>query len=150
MPDDDLLRLIALDTEDLAILSAHVQDAVLKVKDVYWLPSDRHFVVIMNRFVWEAQTLASWRRREYTRRRSALHFARVTKVQATGVGRGNPDAVLDLLAVRFEPGESPSGEVVLDFAGGAAIRLSVEVLEAELTDLGPAWSTPHAPRHVLA
>jgi Protein of unknown function (DUF2948) len=150
MPDDDLLRLIALDAEDLAILSAHVQDAVLKVKDIVWLSGDRHFVVGMNRFVWEMTAPGSWRKRDYQRRRSALHLARVEKVQSTGIDRERPDQVLELLAVRFEPGESPSGEVVLDFAGGAAIRLSVEVLEAQLTDLGPAWSTPHAPRHVLA
>jgi Protein of unknown function (DUF2948) len=149
MPDDDLLRLIALDTEDLAILSAHLQDAVLKVKDIHWLPGDRHFVLLMNRFVWEAAG-ASGRKREYMRRRSALHFARVTKVQSSGIGRQQGDAVLNLLAVTFEPGESPSGDIVLEFAGGATIRLSVEVLEAELTDLGPAWSTPHAPRHMLA
>ncbi len=148
MPDDDLLRIIALDSEDLAILSAHVQDAVLKVKDVHWLSSDRHFVIVMNRFVWE--TAAPRRKRDYIRRRSALHFARVTKVRSTGIVRTRPDTVLNLLAVRFEPGEEPSGEVVLEFAGGGAIRLFVEVLEAELTDLGPSWSTPHAPRHILA
>ena len=150
MPDDERLRIIALDVEDLAILSAHVQDAVAKVKDIHWLAKDGHFVVAMNRFVWEAAAIGSWRKREYLRRRSALHLARVGNVQSTGIDRNRQDTVLNLLAVRFEPGESPSGEVVLDFAGGAAIRLSVEVLEAELTDLGPAWSTPHSPRHVIA
>jgi Protein of unknown function (DUF2948) len=150
MPDDDLLRLIALDTEDLAILSAYVQDAVLKVKDIHWLASDRHFVLVMNRFAWEAASGHSRRSRDYMRRRTALHFARVQSVQSTGISRDRPDAVLNLLAVQFEPGESPSGEIMLEFAGGAAIRLSVEVLEAELTDLGPAWSTPHAPRHITA
>lgn len=148
MPEDDLLRLIALDSEDLAILSAHVQDAVLKVKDIHWLSSDHHFVMVMNRFVWEAT--APRRKRDYMRRRSALHFARVTKVRSTGIVRTRPDTVLNLLAVRFEPGEGPSDVVVLEFAGGGAIRLFVEVLEAELTDLGPSWSTPHAPRHILA
>lgn len=150
MLDDERLRIIALDAEDLAILSAHAQDAVLKVKDIHWLSGDRHFVLAMNRFVWEGSAVASWRKREYVRRRAALHLARVAKVQSTGIGRDQPEAVLNLLAIRFEPGESPSGEVVLEFAGGAAIRLFVEVLEAELTDLGSAWSTPHAPRHVLA
>jgi hypothetical protein len=150
MPDDERLRIIALDAEDLAILSAHVQDAVLKVKDIRWLPKDGHFVMAMNRFVWEAAAVATWRKREYMRRRAALHLARVTKVQSIGIDRDKPETVLNLLAVRFEPGESPSGDVVLEFAGGAAIRLAAEVLEAELTDLGPAWSTPHAPRHVIA
>jgi hypothetical protein len=150
MPDDERLRIIALDAEDLAILSAHVQDAVLKVKDIRWLPKDGHFVMAMNRFVWEAAAVATWRKREYMRRRAVLHLARVIKVQSIGIDRDKPETVLNLLAVRFEPGESPSGDVVLEFAGGAAIRLAAEVLEAELTDLGPAWSTPHAPRHVIA
>lgn len=150
MPDDDLLRLIALDAEDLAVLSAHVQDAVLKVKDIHWLSADGHFVLALNRFVWEAAKTGGWQKRDYQRRRAALHFARVSKVQATGIDRGRPEDVLDLLAVRFEPAASPSGEIVLDFAAGAGIRLEAEVLEAELRDLGPAWSTPYAPRHIVA
>lgn len=148
MPDDDLLRLIALDTEDLAVLSAHVQDAVLRVKDINWLPREGHFVLGMNRFVWEVASGGSWRKRDYLRRRSALHFARVAGVQSVGIDRRAIDAVLELLALRFEPLNAPSGDVMLDFAGGATIRLAVEVLEVELTDLGPAWSTPLAPRHL--
>ena len=149
MPDDDLLRLIALDTEDLAILSTHVQDAILRVADINWLPRERHFVLAMNRFVWEASVGGSRRRRrDYQRRRAVLHFARVEKVQSVGIDRDATGAVLDLLTVHFEPGNAPSGDVVLYFAGGATIRLTVEVLEVELTDLGPAWSTPLAPRHL--
>jgi hypothetical protein len=146
MPDDDLLRLVALDEEDLAVLSAHVQDAVLKVRDIRWLPEDGHLVIAMNRFAWEQEARARTR----SRRRAALHLARVRKVQSTGIDRADGDAVLNLLAVRFEAGDSPSGHVVLDFAGGGTLRLAVEVLEAQLTDLGPAWSTEHAPRHVLS
>lgn len=150
MPDDDLLRLIALDADDLAILSAHVQDAIVRVKDINWLPREGHFVLGMNRFVWGAVAGGSWRKRDYQRRRSALHFARVGRVQSVGIDRKAMDLVLDLLTVTFEPSDAPSGEVVLYFAGGPTIRLSVEVLEAELTDLGPAWSTPLAPRHPAA
>lgn len=149
MTNDDLLRLVALDTEDLAILSAHVQDAVLRLGDINWLPREGHFVLAVNRFAWEIAAEGTWRKRDYQRRRSALHLARVEKVQSVGIDRGAKEAVLNLLAIRFEPRNPPSGDVVLDFAGGAAIRLAVEVLEVQLTDLGPAWSTPHAPRHVL-
>ncbi len=107
MPDDDLLRLVALDAEDLAILSAHVQDAVLKVKDIRWLSGDKHFVVGMNRFVWETAPSGSWRKRDYQRRRATLHLARVEKVQSTGIARDRPEEVLELLAVRFEPTRAP-------------------------------------------
>jgi hypothetical protein len=144
---EGLLRLIALDEDDLAVLSAHVQDAVLRVGDVTWLPKEGRFLVMMNRFAWEAEGKGSRRRREHQRRRSCLLFARVAAVQSIGIDRSAADDALELLAVRFEAGESPSGDVVLDFAGGAAIRLAAECLEAQLADLGPTWSTPHAPRH---
>lgn len=150
MSDNERLRLIALDADDLAIMSAHVQDAVLKVKDITWLPREKRLVMAMNRFVWEAVDKTAKRKRDYVRRRAALHFDRVEAVQSSGVDRKADDAVLDLLAIRFEPHNAPSGDVLLDFAGGATIRLSVECLEAQLADLGPAWSTAYAPRHNLA
>lgn len=147
-PDAELLRLVALDLDDLQILSAHCQDAVLKVGDLRWLPAERRFVLTMNRFVWEAAN-SGWRKREYQRRRSALHFDRVESVRSTGVDRDADDAVLELLAISFESGDLPSGDVVLSFAGGGTIRLGVECLEAQLADLGPAWATALAPRHIL-
>jgi Protein of unknown function (DUF2948) len=149
MTADDRLRLIALDTEDLAILSAHVQDAVLKIGEMSWIREEKRFVLAMNRFAWE-HVGKGGRRREYQRRRSALHFERVEAVKSTGLDRDAKEAVLELLAIRFEPRENPSGDVLLDFAGGATLRLSVECLEAQLADLGPAWSTPLLPRHSLA
>ena len=150
MTDDNRLRLIALDNEDLAVLSAHVQDAVLKVGEMSWLADEKRFVLAMNRFAWEHAAKGPRRRRDYQRRRAALHFDRVEAVKSCGFDRDAKETVLELLAIRFEPRESPSGDVLLDFAGGAGIRLSVECLEAQLTDLGPAWSTPLLPRHAVA
>ena len=149
MTGDDRLRLIALDADDLAIVSALVQDAVLKVGEISWMPRQQRFALAMNRFAWEAPRLPG-RRREYQRRRAVLHFERVGSARSTGLDPGAADTVLELLAVRFEPQENPSGHVLLDFAGGATISLSVECLEAQLADLGPAWSTPHAPQHSQA
>jgi hypothetical protein len=149
MPDDERLRLIALDAEDLAVVSAHAQDAVLKVEDISWLPKEKRFVIAMNRFAWEETSKRRRRGREHQRRRAALYFARVNRVKSAGIDRSAAGQVLSLLAVRFESEDEPSGEIVLDFAGGGAIRLAVECVEAQLTDLGPAWSAPHAPRHIL-
>lgn len=148
MTGDDRLRLIALDDEDLAILSAHVQDAVLKVGEMSWMPAEKRFVMPMNRFAWEQERKS--RRREHQRRRAALHFARVENIRSTGFDREAKEQVLELLAVRFQPVDLPSGDILLDFAGGATVALRVECLEAQLADLGPAWSTPLAPRHSLA
>lgn len=143
----DRLRLLALDAEDLAVVSAHVQDAVLHVGDVLWLPSEKRFVVSMNRFAWEARPERRFFSSRYERRRAVLHFDRVLAAASSGVETARRDAVLALLAVTFEPGDAPSGHVLLAFAGGATIRLSVECIEASLADLGPAWATAHAPRH---
>lgn len=147
MPADERLRLIALDAEDLAIVSAHLQDAVTKVGDCTWLPSEKRFVMAMNRFVWENARAGWFRRGEHERRRSALHFERVEAVQRSGLDQHRLDQVLSLLAIRFDPRDAPGGDVTITFAGDATIRLVVECLEAQLTDLGPAWSTPHLPRH---
>lgn len=146
MTGDDRLRLIALDIDDLAIVSALVQDAVLKAGDLRWEPRQHRFALAMNRLAWEAPQQPG-PRREHQRRRAAMHFERVLSVRSTGLDRAATEQVLQLLAVRFEPRDSPSGEVVLDFAGAARIGLTVECLEAQLADLGPAWSTPRAPRH---
>ena len=143
----DRLRLMALDAEDLAVVSAHVQDAVAKVGDLLWLPAERRFVVTMNRFAWETPPVRRYLARHYQRRRAVLHFDRVLRAASCGIDTGRRDAVLSLLAVSFETGEAPSGTIVLAFAGGATIRLAVECIEAQLADLGPAWATAHAPRH---
>lgn len=146
----DSLRLDAVDAVDLAIVSAHCQDAVLRVDDMTFHPAERRFVLAMNRFVWEAvdrRPRFSLRRRDYERRRAALSFARVEGVRRLGLDQRAGSQVLSLLAIRFEAGDAPSGAIELVFAGGSAIRLDVECIEARLADLGAAWSTPARPDH---
>ncbi|MFN3497627.1 MAG: DUF2948 family protein [Pannonibacter indicus] len=142
----DLLKLAALDEEDLAVVSAHVQDAVLSVGDIRYLPKERKVIAAMNRFVWDKAE--DRRARTHERRRSALAFARVTAMRAAHIRQEAKGAILSLLAIRFEPGaEAPSGTVRLEFAGGGTLALDVECIEAQLTDLGAAWATPNKPHH---
>lgn len=147
----DRLRLLAVDSDDLAIVSAHCQDAVVKLKDCRYRAAERQFVVEMNRFVWETAEGVSrfrlFRKAEYERRRSVLHFDQVTGVKHSGLNVTNGDQVLVLLAIRFIENDLPSGAVELVFAGGSAIRLEVEVIEAQLADVGGAWSTDARPDH---
>ena len=142
------LKLIALDADDLAVISAHMQDAVLKVADLAYLPAEKRFAAVGNRFDWaEALKDGKPRGRGYARRQAALRFERVLAAKVQGIDMSRKDAVLSLLAVSFEPGEMPAGSVTLHFADGAAIKLDVECIEAELKDLGPAWSVKSMPRH---
>jgi Protein of unknown function (DUF2948) len=142
------LKLIALDAEDLSVLSANLQDAVLRVGDVAYLPRDKRFAAIANRFDWlQAEGRAKGAAETYERRRSALRFERVLGAQLSGIDPNNKSAVLALLAISFEPAEAPAGNVTLHFADGAAIRLHVECIEAELKDLGPVWQAKSKPSH---
>ena len=144
----DLVKLAALDQDDLAIVSAHVQDAVLLVGDIRFLPQEGKAVFVMNRFVWDIPV--DPRSGAHERRRAALAFSRVSAMKAAGIRQTVKDAVLSLLAVQFhQAGEGPEGEVMLSFSGGGTIALTVECIEAQLTDLGPAWGTAHRPQHPL-
>ena len=139
------LKLLALDGEDLEVLSAHLQDAVLKVSDIHWRSAEKRLVLALNRFVWESAGEMS--RKAFERRRAALHFDRVTRVLANRIPRDDPDAVLELLALRFTETDAPNGVVEAIFAGGGLLRLEVECLEAGLCDLGAAWATENCPKH---
>jgi hypothetical protein len=140
----DPLKLVALDKDDLAIISTHLQDAVVNVGDIVWLRTDKRLVLGLNRFDWEAACCES---PQYQRRRTALRFERVNAVKCRNVKPANKDAVLCLLSVEFLESDAPAGTIVLTFSGGAALRLEVECLEAEIADLGPAWVTTRRPEH---
>lgn len=142
----DHLKFVVLDEEDLEVVSAHLQDAVVKVADVLWRPAENRVVVVLNRFDWEGVQSGS---PEYRRRRSALRFERVLSCKCRSVNPAGKDAILNLLAVEFAETDSPAGAVTLIFSGGAALRLEVECLEAELADLGPSWTTGVCPAHVI-
>ncbi|MFS8148583.1 hypothetical protein ATY78_00360 [Rhizobium sp. R635] len=139
------LKLVALDDEDLAIISAHVQDSVFKVGDIDWSPRDAQFALAANRFVWEG---AERKRKGFERRRAALVFKRVLAVRSLGIDRGKRDEVLSLLALRFEKkGEGPDGTIELSLSGTASIALDVECIEVQMADIGGAWAATSKPRH---
>ncbi len=149
MSEEHLLRLAALDGEDLDVISAHTQDAIVKVSDISWQPAEMRLVVALNRFAWEVGSAGRGRGKMWERRRSVLQFDRVEAVRARGIQPTRGEDVLELLAIRFEESEPPSGTVYLVFAGKAELKFDVEVLEARLTDLGPAWATASLPKHKL-
>lgn len=137
------LKLAAADAEDLQVLSARLQDAVLKLKNVSWQPRKRRFAAVVNRLQWEADG--------QMRVRAGLHFDGVLKVQSHKVKLGADEAVVSLLAVTFTPkgGEDPGGVIELVLAGGGAFRLTVECVDAELADMTSSWTARATPNHEL-
>jgi hypothetical protein len=140
----ELLKLVALDRDDLEVVSTHLQDAVVCVGDVYWRPQEKRLVIGLARFDWENSMAGA---SQFQRRRTALRFDRVNSVKCRNVDCTNKQAMLNLLAVEFEETNTPGGVVTLIFSGGAVARLEVECLECELVDLGPVWATTCCPTH---
>jgi len=127
------LKLIALDADDLAVISARVQDARVQTGDIIWRQGEKRLVLGINRLDPE-QTPAG----ETAPRRviAALRFDRVLSCKSRSIDLEAAETALDLLGIEFHPGEAPGGSVVLMFSDGGALRLDVECLECELADLG--------------
>jgi hypothetical protein len=137
-----MLRLAALDVEDLAVISAHMQDAVLVAGDMTYVAKRKQFALVANRFAWDESD-------EPRRCRTGLHFDRVLAVKTLNMSHIEKDEVLSLLSITFAETDAPAGEVLLSFSEGATVRLSVECLECQMRDLGPAWTAKAVPHHPL-
>ncbi|MCF6328012.1 MAG: DUF2948 family protein [Devosiaceae bacterium] len=143
MPD---LNLLALDEEGLKVISAHAQDAIIRVADMGFAKSDNRFALIMNRFAWEEEKPHS----KGIRRRSAMHFDHVKGVKSTGIDINAREGILNLLMIGFEEESAPEGIVTLSFAGGGTVELKVECLELRLSDLGASWAAKSTPSHKIS
>jgi hypothetical protein len=147
-PCADELKLVALDRDDIEVVSAHVQDALVKVSDMFWQPREHRFVIALNRFDWMSAVEAKPNdKTDYRRCRTALRFERVNACKCRNIDQTAKDARLNLLAVEFSESDTPAGVVSLIFSGGGVIRLDVECLEAELADLGEVSTAAICPDH---
>jgi len=146
------LRLRAEDAEDVIVLAACLQDATLRPSDMTFQPKQRRFVMVLNRFRWEDETRVDARGKlvralPHVRVPAGLHFDGVLKVQSSGIDRGDATP-LELLSIVAEPhGEEPAAVLTLVFAGGGAVRLEVECVDAQMQDLGNPYPVRRAPKH---
>ena len=135
-----MLKLRAQDTDDLSVISAQMQDALIKVSNITYDPKKRLFAMAANRFAWDAQPARE-------RRRSGLHFEHVLRVRRRGFSQSQGSTILSLLAITFTETDAPQGLVELAFSAGHSIQLEVEYLDCAMRDLGPAWPSPSTPAH---
>ncbi len=134
------LRLVAFDQQDLEPISAALQDAVALLGDFEFDRRNKRFTIAFNRFQWEAG-------RRNRRVRTGLQLGSVLAARSRNIRQGAEDAVVNLLTIRFEPAEAPAGEVVLVFSGGGELRLDVECLDVVMADLSGSWRAAGRPRH---
>jgi len=133
------LRLLAEDADDLAVISAALQDAVAKIGDITFDRTARSLTVAVNRYRWE--------KNGGERVRAGLQISSVLAVKARNIRQGAKEAVVDLLDLSFEAGEAPGGAIILTFAGGGDLKLEVECIDAVLADISLSWPTRAKPHH---
>jgi hypothetical protein len=131
------LRLLAEDEHDLRIISAALQDAILRPVDIVWERAARRVTMAVSRFCWECGG---------TRVMAAMQFGDVEAVRSRDLDPAG-ETPLELLAIHFQPGEAPGGEVVLMFAGGGDLAIEVDCVDAVLADLTDRWPAQSAPNH---
>lgn len=135
-----MLKLKALDTDDLQVVSAMMQDALARVGDMSYDAKRRKFAIVSNRFAWDSKAANE-------RRRAGLHFDHVLKAARKGFQQSAPDTILSLLSITFIESKAPSGKIQLTFSAGHSILLDVEYIDCSLRDLGPVWGTENKPKH---
>jgi hypothetical protein len=157
----DKLKLRAEDQEDLQVISAVLQDALVAVGDMTFLKDEHRFVLVANRFCWEdvnSDDLADVVEDEAdedledeekgSRVHCGLCFEAVTGVKVRGIDRHDSGRILELLALTTEADGGPA--VRLIFSGDAEILLRLERIEARMEDLDEHWPTAFRPKHPVA
>lgn len=129
------VRLRAETVEDLAVVSALVQDAVAQTSEISWARRHRRFALLLNRFRWEDAPAAERQRRPFERVQAVLAIDGVLRPQASGFDPADRDLVLELLALDFQPGADGAGTLRLILAGDGEIALDVECLDLTLADV---------------
>lgn len=140
--NSDGLKLKIGDAEDLSVVSAVLQDAVVVLGDMTYLAGEQVFAMVANRFRWEECDDDGLNCASFERVNCAVAFQNVTGVKVRNIDQKDRGRYLDLLAVRTE-----GSEVRLMFAGGAEVRLDVGALEGHIADMGEPWPTPYRPHH---
>ncbi len=139
MTTNGILKLRAQDAEDIQVISAVLQDAIVPVCDMAYQPSEKNFVIVAQRLRREAEEGAC------ERICSALTIKSVTAAKTSNFDPHNHEGMLDLLAVMLEPSRTA---LHLIFAGDARIRLEIAAdWAAALEDFGQPWPAQCTPCH---
>ena len=146
---DRPLRLKALDSDDLAVMSSLTQDGVFPASEMRWDRKARRFALLLNRFRWEDVPNAKIGKRSVERVQSVLSIEDVMSVKSQGVQAGDADTIMSLLSVSFEPSTDGMGSVLLTLSGDGAIAIEVEALEIMLADVTRPYIAPSksVPQH---
>ena len=141
------LKLISKNQEDIKVISAYLQDSIVKVKNMAFLKKNRIFVMILNRFMWEDVEKGFFRKNK--RIKSAVRFEEVIKVKSQNVNQKNKNKSLELLAIKSTKNIDENYNIKIFFSGGSLITMIAENIDVVLNDFGETWNTKHTPVHKI-
>ena len=139
------LKLIARTVEDLRVVSAHLQDAIVNVNDIANLKKNKILLIQLNRFMWEDVEKGLFRKNK--RIRTILKFENVIKVKSRNINLARKDKFLDFLTIETNQMTDNNYEMKILFAGDSILKVTAEVIEVTLDDQGEAWDTKNKPKH---
>ncbi len=139
------LKLIARTTEDLRVISAHLQDSILKTSDIANLKKNKILLMQLNRFMWEDVEKGVFRKNK--RIRTVLKFENILKVASKNVDQKKNDRFLDFLAIETTKMPDKNYEMNLIFSGDVVLKLIAEAIEVTLDDQGSPWESKNKPEH---
>ena len=139
------LKLIAKSDEDLRVISAHLQDSIVKTSDIANLKKNRIFLMQLNRFMWEDVEKGVFRKNK--RIRTVLKFENVLNVSSKNINQKKGDRFLDFLAIETIKLTDKNYEMHLIFAGDTIIKIIAEAIEVTLDDQGSPWESKNKPKH---
>jgi len=139
------LKLIARTTEDLRVISAHLQDSIVKTSDIANLKKNRIFLMQLNRFMWEDVEKGVFRKNK--RIRTVLKFENILKVASKNVDQKKNDRFLDFLAIETIKMPDKNYEMNLIFSEDIVLKLIAEAIEVTLDDQGYPWESKNKPEH---
>ena len=139
------LKLIAKTEDDLRVISAHLQDSIVKISDIASLKKNRLFLMQLNRFMWEDVEKGVFRKNK--RIRTVLKFENILKVASKNVDQKKNDRFLDFLAIETTQMPDKNYEMNLIFSGDVVLKLVAEAIEVTLDDQGSPWESKNKPKH---
>ena len=139
------LKLIAKTNEDLRVISAHLQDSIVKTSDIANLKKNKIFLMQLNRFMWEDVEKGVFRKNK--RIRTVLKFENVLTASSKNVNQKKNDRFLDFLAIESFKMPDKNYEMNLIFSGDIIIKLITEAIDVTLDDQGSPWESKNRPSH---
>ena len=139
------LKLLATSDEDLRVIAAHLQDAIVSVQDIANLKKNRIFLIQLNRFMWEDVEKGVFRKNK--RIRTILKFDNVINISSKNINIKERKSFLDFLTIESNLLPDKSYEIKLIFSGDSIIKINAEVIDVTLDDQGMPWESKTTPKH---